>query len=258
MNRSDVRVEEIIVEPRIPVRLVYNSGRPRGPLVVVLHGLGGSSESLLLPAMRMAEAGYRLALPDARLHGSRRSDEGDREFAADFPAAFGRVVEGTSDDVRAIIDALGCDDNGSNRTGLIGVSMGAWISYLTASRDRRIVAAAPLIGSPYTYWPGTDEINPATHPERMPPCALLIQHGEEDALVPIETDRQFYRDLLPLYHEFPIRLEFIAYPGAGHEVTDQMAYRAAEWMWRFHPVDETIEIARLKPLPGAQPEPPGG
>jgi hypothetical protein len=234
------RAEEVAGVPLLRLRPANRAEESALPLVIAVHGFGGSKMQLLEAGRRIARLGCDVLLVDARLHGARRPYDFERRFYEDFPSAFGRVVEETAEDVRMLIDRCASPGVG---VALVGVSMGAWISYLAASEDRRVTVLCPLIGSPYFYWqdyaatPAEQERiaarNVAAHPERLTHCALLIQHGEQDMLVPITPDRELYERLHPLYRDRPERLRFVTYPSVGHEVTPAMTEEVTVWLRKF-------------------------
>jgi pimeloyl-ACP methyl ester carboxylesterase len=175
------------------------------------------------------------------MHGERRAPDFEARFGADFERTFLEVIEGTAEDTSTLIDAFG-----GGPVGMVGISMGAFITFLALTREKRIAAAVPLIGSPLLWAPvqleaeeaaRVAEINPAAHPERFPPCAVLIQNGEDDELVSIAPAAETYERLRPYYAETPERLRFVPYPGVAHAVTPEMVAETVAWLERFLPVN---------------------
>jgi pimeloyl-ACP methyl ester carboxylesterase len=233
-------LEKRRVTPDIPVWDLHREGREDGPLVIVQHGYTGNKESVLTLGLQIAARGYRVLLPDARMHGDRRATDFEARFGADFMRTFLEVIDGTARDVSALIDAFA-----AGPVGMVGISMGAYITYIALTRDPRIETAVPFIGSPALWSPvaltpeeeaRVAEVNPSAHPERFPPCAVLIQNGVEDELVPFAPVAQTYEKLVPFYADTPERLQFIPYPGVGHEVIPEMAAAGMAWLARFLPV----------------------
>ena len=240
MTHSRFVVEKQVVPPEIPIWRIAPEGKPDAPLVLLQHGYTGNKDSVLPFGFQIAGRGFRVILPDARMHGDRRPPDFAARFEIDFRRNFLEVVEGTAEDVTTLIDAFG---NG-RPVGVVGISMGAFITYLAVTRETRIHAAVPLIGSGDYLWLGVEsgdpefdrhvaEINPARHLDQFPPCALLIQHGELDELVPIQPDRDLYERLRPCYAVAPDRLHFIPYPDVAHEVTPGMVQATLLWLERF-------------------------
>ena len=244
------QLERIDLDPGIPLwrlRLADTTqpapaGGERGaPPVILQHGYTGAKEGLVTWfGPMLAQAGYDVLIPDAPLHGERRVADFEARFAADFRKTMFGVVREGADDFSRILDWTGAKE-----AGVVGISMGAFISYLAVTRDPRIKAAVPLIGSGDFNWGRSDDaayeveidtINPALHPANFVHCALLIQHGALDELVPVDVDRSLHEILKPHYADRPERLRYIEYPHAAHEVPSEMIDETVAWLKRFLPV----------------------
>ncbi len=231
----------------VPLFRLQPEDRPDGPLLVLQHGLRGTKESVLNIGLTLAEGGYTVLLPDARMHGERSAPDFEERMKDDFERTLLEVMLGTADDLIALLEHF------PNRPiGMVGISMGGFITYLTLTRCRCVQAAVPLISSPDIWSPAAlspeeavflESVNPAQHPERFPPCALQIHHGEWDDIVPIGPERAFITQLRPYYQETPERLEFISYPAVGHEVTQEMVRSALAWMEHFLPAHGAVSAA---------------
>lgn len=141
----------------------YVEGPASGPLVVLVHGLGGRSEDWRELAPYLAKVGYRVYMPD--LPGYGRSDK---------PADFSYSVPDEADVVVSLMDALGL-----KRVDLGGWSMGGWIAQRVASghaeRVRRLMLfdSAGLLLKP--DW-DTRLFTPNTAGELDQLDALLMPH----------------------------------------------------------------------------------
>lgn len=227
---SGIRVEEHRLGD-LPYRIVTNAARPNGPVIVVQHGYTGSLETETPYGVRFAEAGYPAVVTEADLHGLRKPADFEERFAADFGRTMGAVVETALREIPALLDHLGVE-----RAGFFGISMGGFIAYRMVSEDPRIVAACPVISMPLSYWSNLAEEPEQSriaarcafrNPDRLAHCALLIQNGEDDEVVPIAQTRELVETLRP---KMPTnRLRFIAYPGVGHEVPPAMVDEALTW-----------------------------
>lgn len=89
---------------------VRETGDPDAPPIVVMHGLFGTRDQVLMGSTRLEEAGYRVIAYDARGHGR----SGSPARADDYE--YDRLLE----DLRAVLDAFELE-----RPLLLGVSMGA-------------------------------------------------------------------------------------------------------------------------------------
>jgi pimeloyl-ACP methyl ester carboxylesterase len=114
----------------------YTLGPADGPVVVLVHGLGGRSEDWEKLAPYLAKAGYRVYLPDLPGYGQ-----------SDKPADFSYSVKDEAKVVPGIFDALGL-----KKVDLGGWSMGGWIVQLVAvehpERIRRLMlfdSAGPYV-----------------------------------------------------------------------------------------------------------------
>ena len=90
----------------------------------------------------------------------------------------------------------------SQRIGLLGVSLGGYLSLSLASKDSRISAVTSLMGGmPEDFISET---------QRMPPTLLL--HGEADAMVPVSEAHKVQALLKRLRTPHEVKI----YPGQGH------------------------------------------
>jgi len=133
----------------------------RRPVVVVLHGTGGTKDNPLIAdiALRAAQAGFIGVAIDGRFHGERtQAGTGAADYNAAIERAF-KTGEGhpfyydTAWDVMRLIDYLATrKDVDASRIGLTGISKGGIETYLTAAADSRIAAAVPYIGVQSFKW----------------------------------------------------------------------------------------------------------
>lgn len=97
----------------------YEMGPKAGPVVVLVHGLGGRSEDWRKLAPYLSRAGYRVYLPDLPGYGQ-----------SDRPANFSYSVPDEAAIVVAFFDKMGL-----KRVDLGGWSMGGWIVQWVASHQ---------------------------------------------------------------------------------------------------------------------------
>jgi dienelactone hydrolase len=169
MSEKDERVPALLLKPATqPI-----TAAQRRPVVIALHGTGGTKESQLPVLRALAERGFLAIAIDARHHGERTkagkgSDEyqqailrawreGGRDSAAPGDAQASRraypFFYDTVWDVMRLIDYLEIrDDVDPKRIGLIGTSKGGIETYLAAAADERIAAAVPCIGVQSFRW----------------------------------------------------------------------------------------------------------
>jgi pimeloyl-ACP methyl ester carboxylesterase len=110
-------------------------GPAGGPVVVLVHGLGGQAEDWLNLAPYLVKAGYRVVLPD--LPGYGRSEQ---------PGDFSYSVHDEAEVVVGFLDALGL-----KQADLGGWSMGGWIVQLVAGRHPERVRRLVIFDSAGLY-----------------------------------------------------------------------------------------------------------
>jgi dienelactone hydrolase len=134
-----------------------NFSSPR-PVVIALHGTGGSKQNMLALCRKLAERGFIAVAIDGRYHGERKTGKGQR----DYDDAIVRAWRGSGGhpffydtvwDVMRLVDFLQTrDDVDAQRIGLIGISKGGIETYLAAAADPRIAVAVPCIGVQSFHW----------------------------------------------------------------------------------------------------------
>jgi len=197
------------------------------PAVVVVHGHGGVGEGKQSGshalARHLARMGYVTLVP--HYFGSLKPDpKNGRKNARSF-AVWERTVSETVGYAarRPEVDA--------RRIGLLGSSLGSWVSLSVAARDRRVSAVVENFGG----WPEWEELNPA----RLPP--VLILHGDADRNVSVEEAYKLDRML----QRAGVSYEMKIYAGADH------GFRGAD---RDDALKRTIEFfdTHVKRAPGAE------
>lgn len=178
----------------------------RAPALVVMHGWGGNAEMMLPLAAPLHAAGFALLLLDARCHG---------RSAEDSFSSLPRFAE----DIEAGLDWLAAQvEVDSRRLGIIGHSVGAGAALLVASRRPAVGAVVCLAAFAHPalmmrrwltsknipHWPvgayilgyvqrvigyRFDDIAPCRTIARVT-CPVLLVHGQDDAMVPVEEARQ--------------------------------------------------------------------
>lgn len=157
------------------------TGPKSGPVVVLVHGLGGSAEDWLQLAPRLSHAGFRVYMPD--LFGYGRSAR---------PADFSYSPRAEAEAVTGFLDAMHLA-----RVNLGGWSMGGWIVQLIASEHPERIQKLVLFDSAGLYQPPTwnTQLFIPTTPEELDQLeALLMPH-------PKQAPAFVVRDILRFSHE---------------------------------------------------------
>lgn len=145
---------------RVPGLLIKSdASQGRRPVVIVLHGTGGTKEGMRSWLQRLAKEGFIAVAIDGRYHGERtQAGEG----AAEYEIAALQAWRGSGEhpffydtvwDVMRLVDYLETRaDVDPQRIGLMGISKGGIETYLTAAVDPRIAVAVPCIGVQSFHW----------------------------------------------------------------------------------------------------------
>ena len=147
-------------QQRVPgILMKSEESRGRRPVVIALHGTGGSKSNMLALCRKLATNGFVAVAIDGRYHGERtKAGKG----AGEYNEAIVRAWRGSGEhpfyydtvwDVMRLVDYLKTrKDVDAKRIGLVGISKGGIETYLTAAVDKRIAVAVPCIGVQSFHW----------------------------------------------------------------------------------------------------------
>jgi len=203
--------------PGIMIKATNSVGRR--PVVIALHGTGGSKANMHSLCRKLATNGFVAVAIDARYHGERaKAGKGTAEYSNAIVRAWRNGNEhpfyyDTVWDVQRLLDYLQSrPDVDAKRIGLIGISKGGIETYLAAAVDKRIAVVVPCIGVQSFHW--------ALENEQWQGRIKTIQNAFDTAAsdagvtnVTSEFVREFYDRVVPgIYGEFdgPAMLPLIA------------------------------------------------
>ncbi len=223
------------------------------PLIIFIHGFTSVKERNLHYAFLLAEAGFRVILPEALYHGERTEDL----KLEDFYTRFWEIVLTTINEVKIVKEYY--DQKGliiDGEVGVAGTSMGGIAALGALTQYPWIKAAVSLMGMPayekYSYWqleqlkkqgillPFTDEeiqeqitairkYDLSLQPEKLAKRPLLFWHGKKDPMVPYVLTREFFESIRQMYYGSEEKLVFISDEHAGHNVSIAGVTAAVDW-----------------------------
>jgi carboxymethylenebutenolidase len=175
---------------------VFSSGG--GPGVVVLHGAdglgGGTAMGYRLMCRELARRGYVAFLPHYFERTGTKTG-GPGENVANFRA--------WSETIKDVIEkARKAEGVQGEKVGLLGFSLGAFLSLSVATHDQHVAVVIDFFGG----LPAKD----MHHAKGMPP--VLILHGDADKLVPVAQAHK----LEAVLKENAVPYEMKIYEGQGH------------------------------------------
>jgi len=147
-------------DQRVPGILIAPTNSPgRRPVVIALHGTGGSKANMTALCRKLATNGFIAVAIDGRYHGERtKTGAGPSGYNAAIVRAWREPGEhpfyyDTVWDVMRLVDYLKTrKDVDAKRIGLLGISKGGIETYLAAAVDKRIAVAVPCIGVQNFRW----------------------------------------------------------------------------------------------------------
>ena len=185
------------------------------PVILFLHGLGGSRADSAKVAPLLAGQGVAIASIDAAHHGDRKA-EGGAMFSADVEMMVTGFRQTIIDNRRALDYIASRDDLDAGRVVLVGVSMGGILGSMVASLDERILApflivgGGDLVGILQTSEIGVAReirqqledaaavrekaafIEPTNFIANLAPRPLLMLNGRDDKIVPASAAEALY------------------------------------------------------------------
>jgi phospholipase/carboxylesterase len=215
MRVENLSLAHLLREPRA-------GGHPSPPLLLLLHGIGSNEADLFSLATQFDE---RFLVVSARAPlemGASAYGWFDIRFTPEGIVAdqsqLKTSLKSLSKFIDELIDAYGVDER---CVYLAGFSQGAVMSMaLALTRPGKIAGVVAMSGS----FPA-QLLAPHIDRQALSGIHVLITHGRNDAVLPVERSRATFDHLKALmvdvtYHEYPI----------GHEVSEELLRDVSSWL----------------------------
>lgn len=227
------------------------------PLVVFVHGFTSAKEHNLHYAYYLATRGFRVILPEAKLHGERAANlsEAELEFV------FWDIVISSIHELPLFVEHFsekGLID--SDRIGVVGTSMGGIVTLGALTQYRWIKVAVSLMGSPAyltfaksqidtlkksgktipltneeenQFYQKLEQYDLSLQPQLLNERPLLFWHSKADEVVPFDPTYSFFLKAKSYYKNQPNNLKFIEDKTSGHKVTREGVLETVQWFENF-------------------------
>ena len=188
----------------------------RFPAIVGLHGSGGGYPVVAVPARMLAAQGFAVYIP----HYFQRT-------GTDWVSDRSTIIRHAPAWMKTIWDAVSFASRQSHtdpdRIGLLGFSLGAYLSLGLSTIDDRVKAVVDFFGG----FPKEMKL----FVRRL--CPVLILHGDADDTVPV-SEALYLKDLL---EKKQVPYELKIYPGVGHgfgpDIMTDAAQRTLSFLQRY-------------------------
>lgn len=224
-------------DTQLPVYVAQPEGDGKRPAVVLIHDINGPTDFYRDMAGRLAEQGYRTAMPNIFAR------QGDLKDPLDLDARGARLRAVDKDlaleDVLAVVRFLRDQQEVDGPIGLIGFCMGGTLAMLSASLPGGPDAAVSFYGFPAKRdgWP----VAPMDQADSVRVPLMLIV-GDQDASVGMDNMEQYEARLDAANKDY----ESVTYAGVGHgfmtfdEHADSYPQAADAWTAMLQFLDQQL------------------
>lgn len=242
--RTDIEgIPSIIMRPR--------DRKGKYPTVIFYHGWTSSKDAQSFRGFILASLGYQVILPDSIFHGDRGSiDYGSKENAGVFWEVVLKNLEESDVLIETLIRKFDAD---KSRIALSGHSMGGFTS--TGIFAQNPVPKTLIVLNGSGCWEKSNDIfveklgiieterfkelrvrigekDPIGRRDILVDRPILILHGEDDTVVDIGPQREFYESLKSSYSRKDL-IMMTTYKQLDHYVTTNMMEEMGRWLEKY-------------------------
>jgi len=185
--------------------------------ILVFHGLGAAKDVHLKELESLAAQGFLAVGIDNVGHGERRYPDFDLRFSQNNPESYPNFLQAVSEtaaEVPFLVDTLTASGFAKSKVGVLGISMGGYITYKAVTLEPRLRAAVCIVAAP--EWLSNPSESPHRQLERFDRVRLLSQTAGRDEVVPSRYARAFHERLSDKYDDYSARFAYLEYPESDH------------------------------------------
>jgi len=220
--------------------------------LILSHGVTGNKENWTEKMTQLPKIGFYTVALDNRYHGERKGISFREkiitvEGCLDL-VVLRKVMNETALDISTLIDPFIAEKEvDSSKIGMMGISMGGFVTYASLINDSRISFAVPIICSP--FWDDISEDSrvletkiamkefkdyaaknsPANQYEKFYPRKIFTLIGTKDIHFKAERVIDFYEKLKISYGADSINLKINQY-NVSHELNNTMWNDVLKWL----------------------------
>lgn len=215
-----------------------------GLAVILYHGWGTTADSYTELARAIVQEGFTVIVPEILYHDSRNplANCFDKKVMQTY---FWKTITESIEEFEEFFQELSIM---KKQTILVGSSMGGFIANGIFAMQENMGGLVNINGSGAFVF--TERMfrekdgRPALALEeesflkrfdpiqrKSNPIPVLLMHGGEDTIVPVETQEHYYRHLKGDGEK--ANAEFVIFPGTNHQFTAEMSERLLDWLKQY-------------------------
>jgi len=219
LNIDNLNYQNDIIS-NIPILLAYKDNIKKSSskgCVLFYHGLGAAKDKQLKELNSIADNGFLAIGIDNVGHGEREYCDFEERFSDKNPDKIKNIynaVKETALEINQLINGLTKKKYLiNNKLGIVGISMGAFISYEVPLHTDKIKTIVAILGSP--IWKNLPD-NSDLKLKKYSSLSLLSQNAGKDIWVPAVGSKEFHDKLKEEYNDYAKSFKYVEYPESGH------------------------------------------